>query len=186
VTAVRWDALFADLEGQFAAAEAAELADEVADRTRREVARLRIVDRLRPAIGRSISVSVAPTGRVEGGLTAVGPDWLLVSEPGRDALVPLAAVTAVDGLGPDVSAPDTEGVVAGRLDLRYALRGIARNRSPVAIDLTDGNLLTGTIDRVGHDFVELAEHLAGEVRRRGDLRRMRLVPVGAIAIVRAG
>jgi hypothetical protein len=69
--------------------------------------------------------------------------------------------------------------------MRSALRGIARDRSVVRIDLTgtDG-ALDGTIDRVGADFVDVAEHPPGEPRRRGNVRSSVLVPTAAIAAVR--
>jgi hypothetical protein len=184
--ATRWDALFADLDGQFAAAEAAELAEEVADRTRREIALVRLVDRLRSAVGHPVVVTVAGLGRIEGRLAAVGPDWLLLAEPGgREALVAAAALQAIDGLPPEAAPPDGEGVVAARLDLRHALRGLARTRVGVVVALAGGGSVTGTVDRVGADFVEIAEHSAGEPRRRSEVRRFRVVPLGALAAVRS-
>src|SRR4051812_3958628 len=56
---VRWAALFADLEAQLAAAAEADLAGEVADRQRLEVARLQLVDRLRAAAGSELTVGLA-------------------------------------------------------------------------------------------------------------------------------
>jgi hypothetical protein len=183
---VGWEDLFADLEGEFDAAEAAELAAEIEDRSRREAARLRLVDQLRPMLGLPVVVSVVHVGALRGVLVDVGPDWLLLTEqPTRQALVPLAAVLAVAGLGAQAAEPESEGVVTARLRLGYALRAIARDRAPVALTLIDGSRRTGTIDRVGADFVILAEHDLDEVRRAAVPRDAIAVPFGALACVRS-
>src|SRR5437899_7357130 len=54
---MRWERLFADLAAGLDSSELADLEAEVADRTRRELARLRFVDRLRPSIGTQVSVT---------------------------------------------------------------------------------------------------------------------------------
>lgn len=183
---MRWQALFDDLEAQVEAAEAAELHGEVADRTRQELGRLRVVDRLRAAEGHPLSVTVWGLGAVHGRLLDAGPDWLLLEETGmREALVPMAAVLSVSGLGPRAGVPLSEGEVGRRLDLRWALRGLARDRAGVAVTLRDGSVVTGTLDRVGADHVDVAEHAPGEPRRAGAVRQVRLVPLSAIALVRS-
>lgn len=183
---MRWQGLFDDLEGQFEAAEAAELATEIGERTRREAARLRLVDRLRAAEGAALAVTLPGAGVVRGRLLDTGSDWLLLEEGGaREVLVPLAAVLGVTGTGPRSAAPD-EGPVAKRLDLRWALRGLARSRAGVALGLVDGTQVTGTLDRVGADHLDLAEHGLGEARRAGAVRQVRLVPLSALALVRHG
>lgn len=184
---MRWDDLFADLEGQLELAEAVGLAAEVEDRTRRELARLRLVDRLRPAAGGLLALVVPGVGRVAGVLRGVGADWLLVEvEGGQEVLVPTGRVLRVQGLTRATAEPGSEGRVAARLDLPSALRRLARDRSSVQLVLVDGSGLSGTLDRVGSDFCELAVHAPGEVRRAAAVRGVETVPLAAIGCVRRG
>jgi hypothetical protein len=184
---MRWQAMFADLEAQLDAADQAELAGEVADRSRREVARLRLADRFRMASGARLAVGLAGAGTVDGTVTAVGPDWVLLATTGQpDALVALGAVEWVSGLAALAGQPSAAGAVGSRLDLGYVLRVVARDRAPVAIVLRDGIALGGTIDRVGADFVDLAEHAAGEPRRAAAVHAVRTVSFAALAVIRAG
>jgi hypothetical protein len=122
---------------------------------------------------------------VAGRLARVGSEWLLVGEQGgREAVVSLQAVLSASGVGRLSAAPESERLSESRLGLRYLLRGIARDRSALRIHLCDGAILDGTIDRVGSDFVELAEHAPGEWRRREDVRRVTVVATSAIAVLR--
>ena len=179
----RWEALFADLEGQLDAAAAAELAGEVAERARYEVGRLRLVDRLRAAQHGVVAVQAAGAGQLAGRFAAVGSDWVLLAEPGgREVVVPLHAVMHVIGLA--AWSTTAVGPVASRLTLAHALRGLVRDRAGVSLRCIDGTPLGGTLDRVGADFVELAEHPAGEARRRGVVQGVRTVPFAALGAVR--
>ncbi len=187
---VRWEALFADLEMQWEAAEAAELDSELMDRSRREAAHLRLIDRLRPAIGSSLRVGVQAAGRESDGvlvgrLTALGVDWMLLREPAaHEVLLPLRCVLWVHGLASLSAQPGHEGPLAVRLDLRYVLRGVVRDRSSCSVVLSDGTPVRGTIDRVGADFVEVAEHPDDEFRRARSVRGVRTIPLAAIGFVR--
>jgi hypothetical protein len=181
---VRWRALFDDLEGQLAAAAAAELDAEVAERTRTETGRVRAADRLAAALGSPVALTVDGAGAVRGVLADTGPDWLLLDEgAGREVLVALPAVLSVGGLARG-TAVQAEGPVARALDLRRAVRGLARDRAGVVVVLRDGSLVSGTVDRVGADFIEVAEHPPGEARRAAAVRGVRLVALGAVALVR--
>jgi hypothetical protein len=182
----RWQRLFDDLEAEAEAAERAALAVEVADRVRTEFGRLRLVDRLRGSSGHPVRCQVLGGEVVTGVVRDVGPDWVLVGEPsGAEALVPLDRVAAVTGLGLYSASPGSEGRVSARLDLRYALRRLARERAGLTVVLADGTAFAGTLDRVGADFVEVAEHPAGEPRRGRDVRQVRTVPLAALAVLRS-
>jgi hypothetical protein len=183
---VRWDALFADLEAQVEADAAAELAAEVGERTRIETAALHLQDRLRPAQGHPLVLATAGA-TLQGVLRSVGRDWILLDgERGGQALVRLGALIGLTGVGARSSTPGSEGRVIAGLGLGSALRAVARDRAPVIITLIDGSRLTGTLDRVGGDFLELAEHPIGEARRKGAVTAVRLVPFTALAVVGSG
>jgi hypothetical protein len=71
------------------------------------------------------------------------------------------------------------------------LRGLARDRSPVALALAgadpgrvdDAAQVGGTIDRIGADFLELATHPEWEPRRTRAVRGTVLVPLAAVVAV---
>ena len=178
---MRWQDLFADLEAQLLADQRRELQAEVADRTRRERADVTVLDRAARSVGNVITV-VTGAGSVRGTLDDLGKDWLLVQEHGRHAaLVPMASVTALVGLA---TRSDDDRGMGRRFGVGVALRAIARDRAAVAIHDVAGGLATGTIDKVGADHLDLAEHPADAVRRATALTGHRVVPFAAIGIVR--
>ena len=181
---MRWDLLFGDLESQAVALQSVARDAEVDERTRTELGRIRLVERLVPAVGRSIRVG----GRglvVSGTLTRVGAEWLLIDEvAGRQALVALAAISDIGGLDRHAAAADSLGPVGSRLGLAHVLRGIARDRSGVQVELTDGRKVHGTIDRVGLDFFELAVHDVGVARRSSEVREVVVIALAGLAVVR--
>ncbi|NNG40240.1 hypothetical protein HJ588_13285 [Flexivirga sp. ID2601S] len=178
---MRWQELFADLEAQLVAEARLEQAAEVPDRTRRERADVSWLDRAARSAGTVITCATA-AGVVRGALEDLGREWLLVQEQGRHAaLLPTAAVLSVTGLS--VRSDDDRGM-GRRFGLGVALRAIARDRAPVAVHDIAGGLATGTIDRVGSDHLDLAEHPADALRRPTALTGHRVIPFAAIAIVR--
>jgi hypothetical protein len=182
---MRWQQLFDDLQSQFEAEEATAERAESASRTRAEVGGIHLGDRLGGALGSAVSVDVRGAGPVSGFLVDRGPDWLLLADDqGRDQLVALAAVRSVAGLGRRTAPPEPAVGVRAQLDLRRALRGLARDRVQVQVVLDDGGTVTGTLDRVGADYVEVAEHPADSPRRREAVQGVRAVVIGAVALVR--
>ena len=179
---MRWERLFADLEAPLEAEAVLELDAEVADRTRRERASLTLVDRLVGARGgASVHFRVAGVGMVSAGVLDVGADWVLLShDSGREAIVPLAAIRAVTGLRGRAIVP---GAVARGFGLGLALRVLSRDRAVVDVVDLDGQRLVGTIDAIGADTLDLAEHAPDLPRRAENVVAVRTVPLAALALV---
>lgn len=176
---MRWEALFADMEAQLAAQDSAELEAQVSELTRAERATVTLADRLRASCDARVGVRVRGGALVEGIVLDAAPEWVLLGEQVRRTLVPLAAVSAVVGLVPYVApAP---GEVERRLGLGHALRALARDRVVARVE-TDGGELTGRIERVGADHVDLAAG-HGEVLRGGTWWA---VPFAGLRAVRSG
>ncbi len=184
---MRWQRLFADLQAQLEYEESAAERAELGSRARTEIGGLALADRLRGSLGARLVLAVRGAGQLSGLLQEVGPDWLLLSDDlGRDALVATAAVQAVSGLGRLTGPPGTPRAVQGRLGVRWALRGLARDRAAVQMILDDGSVLVGTVDRVGADYLELAEHPVDSPRRAEAVQGVRAVVISAVAVVRTG
>jgi hypothetical protein len=182
---MRWQQLFADLEAQFIEAAAASDRAEDASRARLEMGAVRLSDRLRGALGHPVLLRCRGAGQVAGTLMEVGVDWLLLEDDtGREVLVSSGAVLAVGGLGRQTAAAEPDGAVRSQLDLRRAVRALARDRAPVQVVVEDGAVLIGTVDRVGADHLELAVHEADLSRRSDAVLGVRAVVLDAIVLVR--
>jgi hypothetical protein len=184
---VRWEELFADLEGQLVAEERRELDSEVAERTRRERALVDLPARLAGALRLDVTVDLVGRLRLDGRLLDHGEGWLLLGRtaPGSEVLVVSGAVAALTGL-PDGAAGSDDLLrrrAARRFGLGYALRVLARDRTTVALHLAGGGELVGTVDVVGADHLTLAEHPEGVPRRRENVRRLVAVPFTALLAV---
>ena len=180
---MRWERLFDDLEAQLDAVAAAELAGEVAERTRYERAQLTLADRLVAWVGEPVTLDLLGGASVTGRLSQAAEQWVVVLHGPRPALVPTSAIVAVGGLGAPTSAADRNAVLR-RLGFPAALRAVARDRSPVRIELADGRALSGTVDAVGADHLDLAEHAPDELRRPTSVRGVRAVALAAVTVVR--
>lgn len=160
---MRWDALFDDLEAQLARQEAGELDAEIAERVRAERGQVLLSERLLAQQGRPLRVGV-PSAVVVGTVLDAAPSWVVLAAGIDQVLIPIDAVVTVEGLSRATALPP--GAVLRRLGLGHALRALARDRATVRVN-TAATVLTGTIDRVGADHLDLALHAAGEWRRSG-------------------
>jgi hypothetical protein len=180
---MRWADLFADLEAQVQAEHDADHRAEVADRSRRELASIRLLDRLTGHLGRPVRVGLRGVGPLDGRLTDAAEQWLLVEDAsGRAALAPTAACLWVEGLGRSAVVPG-EHSLARRLGLPAVLRTLAVQRIPLRIRLDDGAQVTGTIDRVHADHLDLADHAEDQQRRAHAVRSVRALPLAGLALV---
>jgi hypothetical protein len=181
---MRWDALFADLETAAAGEWLRERDAEIAERTRAELGRVRLVDRLRAVADRAsagehadIAVRTLAAGTLRGEITRVTDDWFLLVTPAHEWVVAIDAVLGLSGLPPVARAPESRSAVSAGLGWAAAWRVLARDRTSVHVVRRDGETVAGVPGRVGHDFVEL-----GDVDGVG--RAVEVVPHAAIAAVR--
>lgn len=195
---MRWENLFDDLAGQLEHELDAEEIDVRGEEERLRLGRLTVRDRL-------VALHEARAGSADGPLRvelvngerlrvvprSIGRDWLmgdLSDERGRPSqcVVPLPSIAALS-LDRELVEPSTASPpalrLADRLGLTFVLRDLARRRRAVELHV-GSSILHGTIDRVGRDHLDLAEHEAGTPRRDNAVAAVRLVPLDRLSWVR--
>jgi hypothetical protein len=177
---MRWEALFADLEAQLAADRLIDLAAEVADRTRAEWSALSLLDRLRAQPERQLTWWLADGERLTGHPAETGDDWVLVRQARAELLLPLLAVCSVAGLT-SAAEPAERSPSGRRLPLSVILRALARDRAIVEVALGGSGRLTGTVDRVGADHLDLALHPQDTPRRDLAVRQVQTIRTAAVS-----
>lgn len=179
---MRWDRLFDDLEAQVAARSRLELDAEIAERTRLERARVTLGERVVGAHGREVTLRLRGGVVARGRLEDSGDGWLLLVEAGgRQLLVPTPSLLGIAGLGRP--RDDTR---ARRFGLGSAVRVISRDRRAVVVIDVDGGTVHGTIDAVGADGFDIAEHPLDTPRRPEHVRGERVIPFTAVAMIASG
>jgi hypothetical protein len=93
------------------------------------------------------------------------PEFLVLrADDGTEHLVRYGPAISV-ALPPEPAVlQPAPAAAARRYQFALALRELARRREPVRIDLTDAARIDGTIEAVGSDYLEVAEHDPGEAR----------------------
>ena len=193
---MRWQNLFDDLEGQLASELGAEEIDLLAEEERLRLGRLTLRDRLRAlhaADAGPVTLSTRGGTRMRLTLAALGRDWIAgETEVGilRSAIVPIAGVAAIEPVGAQLAAslrvdpvPEPPTALSARLGLAFVLRDLCRRRAGVDV-VVGSESVHGTIDRVGRDHLDLAEHAPGEPRRTAAVARIRILAFEAIETVR--
>ena len=210
---MRWDNLFDDLEGQLEHELQAEEIDLRAEEERLRLGRLSLRNRL-VSLARPPAPEGAGILRIAlvGGETIIlrpttfGRDWLaadlLTADFGTagpaaerhgfvpQCVLPLAAIAGVilqlDQVAPSLTAESESAArVVDRIGLPFVLRDLCRRRKSLLLRTQDGPI-TGTIDRVGRDHVDIAVHEAGTLRRATEVRHYRIVPLAHIQLVQLG
>lgn len=181
---MRWERLFEDLELQLQAAADDQLDAEVAARTRRELATTSVEGRLRASEGHDVELLVTGAGTILGRVRRVGTGWLLVDVAGGPpAVVSVRHLVGARNL-PPASRSLTPAVADPERGLGPVVRVLCRDRTATGVVLAVGASLSGTIDRVGIDYLDLAEHPLDEPRRSSAVTGIRTIPLSAVAVLR--
>lgn len=182
---MRWDALFNDMESQFAEAGRLALEGEINERTRAEMVGLPLEHRLRAAVGCRIGVHLLCGESVRGELRHAGADALVLDEDRHQVLIPYTAAARYVGLGRH--ALPENSAVRRSIGLAHSLRGLARDRAELSVTVGGASALrlSGVIDRVGSDYIDLASVTPGEVRRGRSVSEVSAIPFIALAMIRS-
>jgi hypothetical protein len=197
---MRWDNLFDDLESQLEQELGAEEGDLLAEEERLRLGRLTLRDRIiamaRPgdAPPEQLRLALRDGSAVTVAIASIGRDWLvgeLIGARRGSCLVPLTAVATLlptsEQLARSVGAElavEPAVSLSARLGLAFVLRDLCRRRAAVDLSPASGERLHGTIDRVGRDHLDLAEHEPGVPRRAASVGRIRILPFSELVLVR--
>jgi hypothetical protein len=175
--------VFDDLEAEFEAGLRREAEQETTAAVRAELGSTVLWEQLARREDSQV-VAFAGTRTFRGRVTASYPEFLVLqAADGAEHLIRHGpAVSFALPAEPPALQP-TPGPAVRRYQFALALRELARRREPVKVALVDGTGVVGTIEAVGSDYLEVAEHDLGEVRRRAAVRARRFLALAAIVAV---
>jgi len=187
---MRWDELFADLEGQLEHGLDAEEREAELEEERLRIGRTSLRDRIAAvaAAGEALRVRLLDGSAIELVPRTVGRDWASGDLAGTAAQVVLP-VSAVAALLPTTAQvgrslqPVALGAVTDRIGLAFVLRDLARRRRTVQLTIPGGTV-AGTIDRVGKDHLDLAVHPVDGWRRASAVARVEVLALTQVLLVR--
>ena len=175
--------VFDELEAEFEAGLRREAEQETLAAVRAEVGATVLWEQLARRIGAE-AVAIAGARAFRGSVVAGYPEFLVLrAADGTEHLIRYGpAASVVLGAEPPALRP-APPEAARRYQFALALRELARRREPVRVQLVDGTSCDGTIEAVGSDYLEVAEHDLGEARRRAAVRARRFVGFAAVVAV---
>jgi hypothetical protein len=187
---MRWDELFADLEGQLEQGLGDQEREEHLEEERLRIGRAFLRDRVAALVGHPEPLRARLTGGEVVAIVprTVGRDWVSgdLARSSAQAVLPLAAVVALLPTAeqlPRSLEPVAVGAVTDRIGLAFVLRDLARRRRAVHITTPDG-VVSGTIDRVGKDHLDLAVHPPDAWRRAAETARIEVLALTRVLLVR--
>lgn len=187
---MRWDELFADLEGQLEDGLGGEERELRVEEERLRVGRATMRDRVSSIAALHEPLRMRLAGGAVHALTprTVGRDWVSGDLAGTaaQAVVPLAAVAALLPTSQQLERslePAGGGGVTDRLGLAFVLRDLARRRRVVQLHTRSGTT-TGTLDRVGRDHLDVAVHPVDQWRRASDVHHVEVLALAELLLLR--
>jgi hypothetical protein len=175
--------VFDEPEAEFEAGLRREAEQEAVAAVRAELGATVLWEQLARRIDSETTV-LAAARIFRGTAVASYPEFLVLrADDGTEHLIRYSPAISV-ALPPEPpSLRPTPPPGARRYQFALALRELARRREPVRVELVDGARVDGTIEAVGSDYLELAEHDPGEARRRTAVRARRFVGFAAVVAV---
>lgn len=193
---MRWESLFDDLAGQLEHELESERVDLHHEEERLRVGRLPLRERLVALRSSSDPMALRIRCRLRSGDTialrvlTVGRDWVAGdlddSLRREQGIIPFSAIDAllvtpthaIESLAPAVERSE----LAARLGMGFLLRDLCRRRATITVRTASAET-SGTIDRVGRDHFDLAEHDRDVARRANDVHQIRIVPIDNVLLV---
>jgi hypothetical protein len=175
--------VFDELEAEFDAGLRREAEQEAVAAVRAELGSTVLWEQLARRVG-SDAVVLAGARSFRGATVASYPEFLVVrADDGAEHLIRHGPAVSVALPAEPPTLRPTPNPATRRYQFALALRELARRREPVRVELADGTSCDGTIEAVGSDYLELAEHDLGEARRRPAVRARRFVGFPAVVAV---
>ena len=175
--------VFDELEGEFEAGLRREAEQEALAAVRAEVGATVLWEQLAGRIGSETTVLAGARAFRGGGVASYAEFVVLRAVDGTEHLIRYGPAVSVALSAQPPALRPAPPAAARRYQFALALRELARRREPVRVELVDGARCDGTIEAVGSDYLEVAEHDLGEARRRAAVRARRFVGLAAVVAV---